>query len=321
MKRILLPLLLLAAMLPATAATPMAKHVIMIGLDAWGSYSMPTADRPVVKTLMNNGAWTFEKRSVLPSVSAINWASMLMGAGPEMHGYTEWGSKTPELPSRVIEKNGIFPTIFQCVRNEYPEAEIGVIAEWDGIKHLVDSLSVSHLDGDYDYEHDPESSEKVCAAAERYIKEKKPDFCFVYFAEPDVTGHAIGHDTPEYYDVLAQLDDYIARIVKAVVAAGMLDETIFIITSDHGGIGKGHGGKTMEEMRTPFIITGKDIRQNKEIEECVAQYDVAATLAYIFGIKPPQVWSGRPIMSAFEDYTVPVEPAPEPQKDDKKKKK
>lgn len=71
---------------------------------------LPKADMPNVKKLMEDGSYTLKKRSALPSSSAINWASMFMGAGPELHGYTEWGSKTPELPSRVLNKNGICPT-------------------------------------------------------------------------------------------------------------------------------------------------------------------------------------------------------------------
>ena len=92
-----------------------AKHVVLIGLDGWGAYSVPKAEIPHIKQLMANGSYPLEKRSALPSSSAINWASMFMGAGPELHGYTEWGSKTPELPSRVLNKNGIFPTIFQSL--------------------------------------------------------------------------------------------------------------------------------------------------------------------------------------------------------------
>ena len=300
MKRILLSLLLLATLLPAAAAAPMAKHVVMIGLDAWGSYSMPKADMPTVRMLMNNGAWTLQKRAELPSYSAINWASMFMGSCHELHGYCDWGSKTPELPSRVVLKNGIFPTIFQLVRDQYPQAEIGVITEWDGIKYVVDSLSVNYLSANYDYINDREAKEKVCVEAENYIKEKKPDFFFVYFAEPDYTGHVVGHDTPEYYDVLALHDKYIARVIKAVADAGMLEETIFVVTSDHGGINKGHGGNTLQEMETPLIFVGKNIRQGHEITESVLQYDVAATLAHIFGITPPQVWIGRPLLSIFE---------------------
>ena len=80
--------------------------------------------------LMESGCYTLDKRTVLPSSSAPNWAAIYMGAPTEIHGYTTWGSKTPEIPSRVINKNNIFPTIFQIYRDARPSAEIGVINEW-----------------------------------------------------------------------------------------------------------------------------------------------------------------------------------------------
>lgn len=281
----------------ADAASPKAKHVIYIGLDGWGAYSVSKADMPAVKELMEKGCYTLKKRTVLPSSSAVNWASMFMGAGPELHGYTEWGSQTPELPSRVILKHNIFPTIFQIYRDANPDAEIGVLSEWGGIQFLVDTLSTSHHAVAPDYNKYPTA---LCEMAEKYIKEKKPSLAAVVFDNPDHVGHVIGHDTPEYYAKLHEIDGYIARIVKAVEEAGMLDETIFIITSDHGGINKGHGGKTMLEMETPFIIAGKGIRQGGEFQESMVQYDVAATIAYIFGLQQPQVWTGRPMTQVFE---------------------
>ena len=300
MRRILFFIcLVVGCMIAATAdaASPKAKHVIYIGLDGWGAYSVSKADMPAVKELMEKGCYTLKKRTVLPSSSAVNWASMFMGAGPELHGYTEWGSQTPELPSRVILKHNIFPTIFQIYRDANPDAEIGVLSEWGGIQFLVDTLSTSHHAVAPDYNKYPTA---LCEMAEKYIKEKKPALAAVVFDNPDHIGHVIGHDTPEYYAKLHEIDGYIARIVKAVEEAGMLDETIFIITSDHGGINKGHGGKTMLEMETPFIIAGKGIRQGGEFQESMVQYDVAATIAYIFGLQQPQVWTGRPMTQVFE---------------------
>ncbi len=128
------------------ASSRKAGHVILIGLDGWGSYSVEKADMPHVKKLMQEGAYTLKKRSVLPSSSAVNWASMFMGAGPELHGYTDWGSKTPELPSRVVTENNIFPTIFGLLRKADPKAEIGCLYEWDGIKYLVDTLSLNYYE-------------------------------------------------------------------------------------------------------------------------------------------------------------------------------
>lgn len=274
-----------------------AKHVVLIGLDGWGAYSVPKADIPAIKQLMANGAYTLEKRSTLPSSSAINWASMFMGAGPELHGYTQWGSKTPELPSRALNEHGIFPTIFQLLRDARPKAEIGCLYEWDGIKYLVDTLALSYHAQAPNYKNHPEA---LCKMTETYIKERHPNLLAVCFDNPDHVGHKAGHDTPEYYAKLKELDGYVARIVQAVKDAGMLKETIFILTSDHGGINKGHGGKTMQEMQTPFIISGKNVKKGVEFHESMMQFDVASTIAYIFGLKQPQVWIGRPMKQVFK---------------------
>lgn len=275
-----------------------AKHVVLIGLDGWGAYSLPKADMPNVKKLMEDGAYTLKKRSTLPSSSAINWASMFMGAGPELHGYTEWGSKTPELTSRELNKNGIFPTVFQLLRDERPQAEIGCIYEWEGIKYLVDTLSLSY------HQQSPDSNtypEKLSEMAATYIKEKQPALFAICFDSPDHTGHTEGHDTPAYYTKLQELDKYVGRIVQAVKDAGMEKETIFIVTADHGGINKGHGGKTMQEMETPFIISGKNVKNGLRFDDLsMMQYDVASTIAYIFNLEQPQVWIGRPMKTVFK---------------------
>lgn len=298
-----LPLfLLLSACIALTSCgqkqhAPVAEHVILIGLDGWGAYSLPEADMPTVKQLMEHGAYTLEKRSVLPSSSAVNWASMFMGAGPELHGYTEWGSIVPELPSRVTYPSGTFPTIFRLLRDARPDAEIGCLYEWDGIQYLIDTLAMSYHAQSPDYTRNPEA---LCDMAVKYISENKPVLAAICFDNPDHAGHAYGHDTPEYYSKLTELDGYIARIIQAIEDAGIMDDTIIIITSDHGGIGKGHGGKTMEEMQTPFIICGKGVRQGLEFHESMMQYDVASTIARIFALEQPQVWIGRPMTLVFE---------------------
>ena len=56
-----------------------AKHVLLIGVDGLGAYAIPQAEMPHLKSLMTKGSSSFEARSVLPSSSAVNWASMLMG--------------------------------------------------------------------------------------------------------------------------------------------------------------------------------------------------------------------------------------------------
>lgn len=275
-----------------------AKHVVMVGIDGWAAHELDQAhDIPNIRALMANGSYTLHKRSVLPSASAINWASMFMGAPTELHGYTKWNSKVPEIPAFVQNNHNIFPTIYSIIREQQPDAETGCTFDWDGIKYVIDTLAINH------WEYIPDSYSDInknCSIAEDYIKRYKPFFYTAYFGTLDETAHEFGWYTPEYYNKLAEIDKAIGRLIQAMKDAGIYDDAVFIVSSDHGGIEKGHGGMTIEEMETPFIVCGKGIKQGFESSDVVMQYDVPATIAYILGIQPPQSWVGRPAMSFFE---------------------
>ena len=282
---------------PKAEKKQIAEHVIYIGLDGWGSYSVDKADMPNVKALMAEGCYTLEKRAVLPSSSGVNWASMFMGACPELHGYTTWDSSKHEIPERVIRKNNIFPTMFQLLRDARPEAEIGCIYEWDGIKYVVDTLSTNYQEMVHPSKIYTDEMKNMSV---QYIKEKKPVLGAFIFDNPDHVGHDKGHDTPEYYANLTILDGYVGEIIQATKDAGIYEDCIFIVTSDHGGINKGHGGKTLEEINTPFIIAGKGVKKGGEFQESMMQFDCAPTVLHIFGLEGPQVWTGRPMTQVFE---------------------
>jgi len=292
--RILFALLFIANMV--SAANWKAKHVILIGLDGWGSYSVKLADMPNTKKMMAEGSYTLKKRSVFPSSSVENWASMFMGVGPELHGYyTDGGAgwRAPLIEPRVRNKDGVFPTVFSLLREAYPKAEIGSIYQWEGIQSFIDTTAMSFC-------RQALSEESVvCDMAVKYIKERKPALLLLYWINPDDIGHDKGWYSPDYYKEINVLDGYIGKIVDALKECGIMDDTIIIITSDHGGTGRGHSGSTLLEMETPFIICGKDIRKGHIIEGSMMQYDVAATVAAVFNLKQPQVWVGRPMTEVF----------------------
>ena len=223
-----------------------AKHVFLIGLDGWGSYSVNDAEMPNVKALMAEGCYTLQKRAVLPSKSAVNWASMFMGVPTEVHGYIRWDSMDPDIPvyQQHIAKNGILPTIFQILRDQRPESEIGCIYEWDGIKYLIDTVAVNY--------------------------------------------HAM---TPDY----TVEENYGAFDVKLLLVTFAFQKFYF------GGIEKDHGGFDLNEMETPFIIAGKNVKTTGEFAESMMQYDVAATIAEIFGLETPQVWTAKSMSHVFVD--------------------
>ena len=87
MKKILLSIVALltlgAAMFVATSCNngkkAVAKHVIIIGLDGWGSYSMDSAQVPTIRQYMAEGCYTLFKRTIRPSDSGPNWAAQMNG--------------------------------------------------------------------------------------------------------------------------------------------------------------------------------------------------------------------------------------------------
>jgi predicted AlkP superfamily pyrophosphatase or phosphodiesterase len=276
------------------AKKPLAKHVILIGSDGFGAYAFKKAEVPNLRHMMKHGAYSLKARAVLPSSSAVNWASMIMGSGPELHGYTEWGSKTPEVPSRILGKGNIYPTIFSVIDEQMPGAKMGVSYKWGGIGYLFEKNIV-----DLDFNGD--TDEATANKALEFIVNEKPALTFIHFDEPDGAGHTIGHDTPEYYEAVGMIDDLVGKILNELTQSGMMEDSIIIFSSDHGGIEKGHGGKTLLEVEIPWIIYGKNIPAKGLMDESIVTYDTAATIAYLLGLEAPGFWRGKPILKAIGD--------------------
>lgn len=274
-------------------STPVAEHVVMIGLDGFGAYAYDKADMPNLKNLANQGSWTLRSRTVLPSSSAVNWASMLMGSVPTLHGYTEWGSVEPEIPSAVLSSYGKFPSIYTLIREQKPEAKTAVIYSWPGIINLLEKEIIDYVVPTSD------NDDLAAQKASEIIKTYKPMFTFIHIDEPDGAGHNIGHDTPAYYEALAHVDELIGQILTSIEEAGIAETTVVMIVSDHGGIEKGHGGKSLMEVDIPFIIKGPGIKMNHEIKNVVVDFDYGTTIAHILGIQAHQAWRGQVIEDIF----------------------
>ena len=213
-KCIVLAIMALVSISTALAGTPKAKHVVLIGLDGWGAYSVRKADPttiPNIRKVMERGAWTLRDRAVLPSSSAINWATMFMGVPTEIHGYTNWNSKKPEIKPNVTNERGIQPTIFSELRRQRPDARIEAFVEWDVYEFLMDKaiLDNFHLDpGNHQKLPDALVAE-ACAGAPLYD-----------FVAPDGIRHTVWEIAYGHECRADELVELFARIPVAYIADG-----------------------------------------------------------------------------------------------------
>ena len=285
---------------------PKAGHVIFIGVDGVSTpaFKDPAllARMPNVKMMMEQGAYTLGKRSVMPSSSAINWATIFKGLPTEQHGYGHWNSSRPEIPAVLDNGRGMPPTIYTLLREQRPDTESGCVYNWDGIGPLLDTAVIDYHLYDPGY-HNPDNYTMEKYTQERavkYILEKKPTLFTFYIGDVDEAGHRVGWDTPGYYDCLEETDRMVGLVLQAAKDAGIFDDTIFIFSSDHGGSDKGHGQLQMLHLETPFVLYGKNIRKGCVLEYPMMQYDLPATIAYALGLTIPDEWRGRPMKSMFQ---------------------
>ena len=139
----------------------------------------------------------------------------------------------------------------------------------------------------------------VAKGAARFIRENKPNLCFIHFTDPDNTGHKYGWGSPQQIKAFSEVDAALAEIVKAIEAAGISQESVVIITADHGGHGKTHGGKTPADMQIPWVAWGKNVKRGLTITEPVMTCDTAATALWLLGVPVPKAFDGKPVICAF----------------------
>lgn len=279
--------------------SPDIKHVIVIGFDGLSPDGLEKATTPTFDKVIQEGAHTFHARAVLPTSSSPNWASMIMGAGPEQHGITSnsWEKNNFVLPTIVQGEDFLFPTIFNLVDSNIKNAEIGAIYHWGGFGRLFEKSAV-------DYDVNPENEDETAVIASKYIEEKKPTLTFIHFDHVDHAGHEFGHGTSEYYKSVEKADSLLNQVMNSIEKAGIANETLVIISADHGGVGLGHGGESLKEIEIPFIVWGKSVKKNHIINYPVYQYDNAATVAFSLGLKQPLAWIGKPVKTAFKGYDL-----------------
>jgi arylsulfatase A-like enzyme len=109
-----------------------------------------------------------------------------------------------------------------------------------------------------------------------------------------------GYDTGIRY-----ADEWLGQILNALADAGVLHETILIITSDHGeNLGElavigDHAVADHFTSRVPMIVRWPDLAGGRVDTALHYQTDIAATLVDLAGGRAPDDWDGRSFADAF----------------------
>jgi glucan phosphoethanolaminetransferase (alkaline phosphatase superfamily) len=169
------------------------------------------------------------------------------------------------------------------------------------------------------------------------VKPCKDSASFFYFHMMSV--HGIGLRHPEFvrwkpvtidkdstyyrnnYDNgILQADSYIKKIMQELDAKGYLQNSIVIITADHGeSVGERHtwghiGNVYNEQIRIPLLIYDSDTGMHYDRRRFAEHSDIAATIVDRLGLPVPASWEGRSMLrdsfdrfafhSVSDDYAI-----------------
>jgi hypothetical protein len=283
------------------------KRVIFIGIDGIGLI-FKKANTPNLDNFFSSGASSLKVKAVFPSDSAQNWGSMLTGVLPEKHNL-----KHENLEAGApYSEDSYYPSIFRLLAKKYPDIKMASFASWVPINTGMIELSVpvdrysplahenffcrkwlsfKHYflkDSIYDY--------KLVSRLVGYIKNpenKDTKFLFIHLTDCDEHGHDHGYDSPNYLKQIEVMDSQVATILAAIEEAGWSNDTLIIMTTDHGGIGKGHGGDSPEEIGVFLSIKGPGIEPNSKIKGNLYNMDCAAIILQALGAEIPENFDAK----------------------------
>jgi len=269
--------------------TYVLSRVIVISLDGARPDAILQANTPNMHMLAERGTASWTAQTVYPSVTNIGHASMLTGLSVEQHGVNHNDSFVFPCPSLPIET----PTFLTLAQQAGYSTAIVV-----GKERLCYFRQLEETDYTFAREGDRSVVDRVLELIDGGYQ-----VIFAQFPNPDYFGHSTGWMSPVYLSEMSRTDAQIGRILTRLDELGLTDETLIIITADHGGHLSEHGSDMPEDMTIPFIIAGPGVQSGAVLGD-VSVMDTAATVLWALGIDAPQGMTGRALLQAFAPIAV-----------------
>lgn len=278
----LVALLLVAPAQPAATAPGLTRHVVILSFDGTRADALQSV---WTASLRRQGSVSWTARTILPSVTLPAHTSMVTGVGPEVHEirFNDWDPSQDRLT---------LPSIFTRVRGA--GGRVVILVAKPKLRFLVpeDMPAEWLLFPKY-------RQAAVLATAAQRFREQQPALLFVHVADPDDVGHRAGWMSEPYMAVVREIPVVVEGLLAQIRALNAWDETLVIVTSDHGGHGRIHGTARPEDVTIPWIALGGLARAGTVLTQSIMIYDTAATALYALGIPRPPQWQGRPVVEAL----------------------
>ena len=249
-------------------AADLSAHVVVISIDGFAGYLLddPKAPVPTIRRLAKEGAQVVNGMVVSnPSVTWPNHTSIVTGVRPERHGVLANGvlvrgaTNVPVIVDPRRDKSDLVrvPTIYDaahvaklttaeinwpCTRgaptldDSFPDVPEAVANSTPRLRTELVAAGILGDETDKTFSagsvvgRDHLWTEAAC----HVIQQRKPNLLFLHLLNVDATHHSLGPQSPAGYTANAFADACVSRVVAALDAAGIRQQTTLFIVADHG---------------------------------------------------------------------------------------
>ena len=278
--------------LPLAAAEPVRK-VLVIGIDGCRFDALNKADAPHLDALIEGGAIAQPTR-IFPAhyreadtISGPGWSNILCGVWADKHRVMDNEFTAPNYEE--------YPHFFTRLKEAQPEAATASFSDWGPIARNILRSADESLDAEDDSHDYVAADEKVAAAASMHLREADPTATIVYFGQVDEMGHKDGFhpSVPTYVEAIKRVDGHVGALLEAIESRPNRtnEEWLILATTDHGGVGTGHGGghNTPEVACSWLIVSGDGAARGKIAGER-GQVDLVPTALKHLGVAIDPAW-------------------------------
>lgn len=260
----------------ATTTMAASPKSLVIALDGARSDGIITARTPYLDSLIDgsfdpdrsHGAYTYASQTIqdAPTLSSSNHVSIMTGVGGTKHGVT---SNTTEAMGAV--DYAAYPHYLMTLEKTEPRLNTAFVITWgadlpvvsgaDYIKKASDQQNVDRVVAILDQTF----ADAIGNDGTSWSHGTDPDAIFLFLGDIDRMGHRFGFasDIPNYISAIETTDTRIGAILDAIKRRKTFasEEWQIIVTSDHGGLGTGHGGMNPHSETIPFIVNSSQVKQ------------------------------------------------------------
>jgi arylsulfatase A-like enzyme len=271
------------------------RKVVLIVVDGLRPDAVTAEGMPVLHALMRR-AWRAEGAvTVRPSVTVAALTSLATGVSPARHRITEAGLRhLPRLRGfrplpLELKALGVETTI---IAPELPGASrflAGALLRLAGANRLMTPASAP--------------GGLVDAATQHLEGNPNRELVVVYLNDADLAGHAWGWMSRAYRRAADVIDRALARIVRLTTD----QDTLIIVTADHGGGGvleRDHDHPHPTNDAIPLMFLGGRVAPGCFSSGPVRLLDIPPTVLHGFGGIVPAAYEGRVVHEAFAPELV-----------------